>query len=155
MCKAFLSLYRGHPVGVHHVPSPEPFSVPHILIEESFGNDQTIVDGNIAPIQSSADRKSLAVPTSAKISLSLEDLEIDEISLDFDSSTCQSSPPRTPIEVGKVDYGFFSSWDIGTPLRDGDLFPEIPCLPTTGTTYSYRDSKALFFIEEEDEDEFI
>src|SRR5258708_10199704 len=38
--------------------SPEPFSVPHILIEESFGNDQTIVDGNVAPIQRSEEHTS-------------------------------------------------------------------------------------------------
>lgn len=155
MCKALLTQYRGHPVGVHHVPSHEPFSVPHILIEESFGNDQTIVDGNVAPAQSVADNKSLVVPASTKFSLSSEDLEVEEISLDYDSSTCQSSPPKTPIEVGKVDYGLFSSWDIGTPLRDGDLFPERQCRLTTGTTRPYRDSKALFFIEEEEEDEFI
>jgi hypothetical protein len=140
MYKAFLSLYRRHSVGVHHIPSPEPFSVPHILIEESFGNDQAIVNGNIAPIQNPADRNSLVVPPSTMCSLPLDVLEIEEISLDYDSSTYQSSPPKTLIEPEKVDYGFFSSWDIGKPLLDTD---------------PYRDSKALFFIEEEEEDVFI
>lgn len=145
-CKALLPLYHGHPVGVHHIPSPEPFSVPHILIEESFGNDQTIMDGNVPPIPDSANRNSLFIPARPSSSLSSDSLETEYI-----SSSCQSSSLKTPTHR-EVDYGFFSSWEIGAPFGDVDS----PQTQFTGTMRSYRASKALFCIgEEEEEDEYI
>jgi hypothetical protein len=128
--------------------------VPHILIEESFGNDQAIVDGNAAPIQNSADRNSLLVPAATNSFPVVDTLSIEELSLDYDSSTYQSSSLDTPIEPGKVDYGIFSSWDTGTLLRDGS-FSETQSRLTMEMARPHRDSKALFFIEEEEEDEFI
>ncbi|KAJ3507220.1 hypothetical protein NLJ89_g6426 [Agrocybe chaxingu] len=150
-----------YPTGVHYIPSPSPFSVPHILIHEAPPNDPSIVAANGTPIQVDDGGDALVVLSSRRpIVTYVNDTQyiLDEDSRSSCSiSSVESAGPETPMKLQRVTSGYFDEV-VGTDEISEFDYSQYAALvasedfqrPGSPTPDSLPRSK--FYIEEDDDE---
>ncbi|CAA7260075.1 unnamed protein product [Cyclocybe aegerita] len=150
-----------YPTGVHYVPSPSPFSVPHILIHEAPPNDPSIVAANGTPIQVDDGGDTLVVLSSRRTIVTyVNDAQCipDEDSRSsYSTSSVESAGPETPTELQSVTSGYFDE-----AVGNGDIsefdYSQYAVLVASedfqrpGSPTPDSPPRSKFYIEEDDDE---
>ncbi|KAF9534683.1 hypothetical protein CPB83DRAFT_888658 [Crepidotus variabilis] len=131
-----------------HIPSPKPFSIPHILVEFSFENDSDIMKINCAPSQQCPSGLTVLQRTSAA---ACDDVDEEG----YDSFEEDLIEPSTPISLRRIGRCFFGKGedDESTLIEFQDYAQnqtQLLYIPNA-TTY-HNEVKARFFIDEDEDD---